>query len=146
MASEPLTSKTLGRWSAQLPPSPCVSIAVVWFFLEVHPQEGLRARSTSFTTPLYRVRRLVRSWALGGAWPENIGLTLIGRIAPHPGLFAMEEIGQDRSIMDVDGSRHRPYGRHGHGMDGLGLAADPDMRLYLLQGVHAEVPLHPLRV
>ena len=30
---------------------------------------------------------------LGGVLPENIGLALIRRVAPHPGLVAMEEIG-----------------------------------------------------
>jgi hypothetical protein len=29
---------------------------------------------------------------LGGVWPEDIGLALIGRVTPHPGLLAVEEI------------------------------------------------------
>ena len=67
---------------------------------------------------------------LGGVLPEDFGLALIGRVAPHPGLLPMEQIGQDRGVMDVGGSRH-------HGVDDLGLAVDPDV------GLHAEVPLVP---
>lgn len=70
--------------------------------------------------------------------PENIGLALIGRITPYPGLLAMEQIRQDRDVMDVGGSGH-------YSMDDLGLAVDPDVGLYPFQGVHAEVPLIPLR-
>ena len=55
-------------------------------------------------------------------------LTLVGRVAPHSGLVAMKEIGQDRGVMDV-GSR-RDYG-----VDHLGFAIDPDM------GFHAKKPL-----
>ena len=29
---------------------------------------------------------------LGSVWPEDIGLALIGRVTPHPGLLAVEEI------------------------------------------------------
>ena len=67
---------------------------------------------------------------LRGVLPEDIGLALIGRIAPHPGLLAMEQIRQDRGVMNVGGSGH-------YGMDDLGLAVDPDV------GLHAEVPLVP---
>ena len=55
-----------------------------------------------------------------GVWPEDIGLALIGRIAPHPRLLAMEEIGQDRGVMDVKGGRHWPYGWQCHGVADLG--------------------------
>ena len=67
---------------------------------------------------------------LGGVLPEDFGLALIGRVAPHPGLLPMEQIGQDRGVMDVGGGGH-------YGMDDFGLAVDPDMRF------HPEVPLVP---
>ena len=71
---------------------------------------------------------------LGSVWPEDIGLALIGRVTPHPGLLAVEEIGQDRGVMDVGGSGHRPYGRHSHGMDDLGLAVDAYMAFTPFRG------------
>ena len=84
--------------------------------------------------PIAAVREVT---GLRGVLPEDIGLALIRRVTPHPGLFAMEEVGQDRGVMNVRRGRH-------YGMNDLGLAVDPDMGLYPLQGVHAEVPLIPL--
>ena len=78
--------------------------------------------------PIAAVREVT---GLRGVLPEDIGLALIRRVTPHPGLFAMEEVGQDRGVMNVRRGRH-------YGMNDLGLAVDPDM------GLHAEVPLIPL--
>ena len=68
---------------------------------------------------------------LGGVLPEDIGLTLIGRVAPHSGLFAVEEIGQDGGVRDVGSGRY-------YSVNHLGFAIDPDM------GFHAKKPLIPL--
>ena len=78
--------------------------------------------------PIAAVREVA---GLGGLRPDHRFLTLVGRIAPDLGLFAMEEIGQDRGVMDVGGGRH-------YRMNDLGLAVDANMRF------HAEVPLIPL--
>ena len=75
--------------------------------------------------PIAAVREVL---GLGGVLSKNIGLALIGRVTPHPGLIAMKKIGEDRGVVNV-GSR-RDYG-----MDDFGLAVDADM------GFHAEVPL-----
>ena len=78
--------------------------------------------------PIAAVREVT---GLRGVLSKTIGLALIRRVTPYPGLFAMEKIGQDRSVMNVRRGRH-------YGMNDLGLAIDPDM------GLHAEVPLIPL--
>ena len=68
---------------------------------------------------------------LRGVLPEDIGLTLVGRVAPDFGFLAMKEIRQDRGVVNVRRGRH-------YGMNDLGFAVHPDM------GFHAEVPLIPL--
>ena len=71
---------------------------------------------------------------LRGVLPEDIGLTLVGRVAPDFGFLAMKEIRQDRGVVDIGGGGHDR-------MDDLGFAVDPDMGLYPLQGVHPKKPL-----
>ena len=71
---------------------------------------------------------------LRGVLPEDIGLTLVGRVAPDFGFLAMKEIRQDRGVVDIGGGGHDR-------MDDLGLAVDPDRGLYPLQGVHPKKPL-----
>ena len=68
---------------------------------------------------------------LRGVLSKTIGLALIRRVTPYPGLFAMEKIGQDGGVMNVRRGRH-------YGMNDLGLAVHADV------GLHAEVPLIPL--
>ena len=70
------------------------------------------------------VREVLR---LRGMLSAGIALALVGRVARDPGLLAMEKIGQDLGVMDIGGSGD-------YRMDDLGLAVDPDMRLYPLQG------------
>ena len=60
--------------------------------------------------------------------PDHRLLTLLGRVTPDLGLFAVEQIGQDRGIVGVGSSR---YDR----MDYLGFTVHAYMSL------HAEVPL-----
>ena len=43
---------------------------------------------------------------LWGVLSKTIGLALIRRVTPYPGLFAMEKIGQDGGVMNVRRSRH----------------------------------------
>ena len=66
-----------------------------------------------------------------GLWcalSDHRPLATVGLITPHPGLVAMQQIGQYRAFSDI--------GRGGdHRMDQLGAAVDTNMRL------HAEVPL-----
>ena len=57
---------------------------------------------------------------LRGVFLEDIGLTLVGGVSPDLGLPAMEEIGQDRGVMDIGGGGH-------NGMDDLRLCC---RRLY----------------
>ena len=75
--------------------------------------------------PVATVREVLN---LGGVLPKNICLAMIRRVALHPGLFAMKEIGQDRGVMDVGSDGH-------YGVYHLGFAVDAYMSL------HAEVPL-----
>ena len=62
-------------------------------------------------------------------------LTLVGRVAPHLGLFAMKEIGLDRGVMDVGSGGH-------YGVNPLWFCCrrlcEP---LPPFRGVHAKKPL-----
>ena len=65
---------------------------------------------------------------LGRIFPNHLALPRIGRIAPHAGLIAMQQIPKQLAVVNVRcGSGHR--------MDQLGLAISTNMRL------HAKVPL-----
>src|SRR5665213_4378526 len=59
---------------------------------------------------------------------DRLTLALIGTIAPHAGLIAMQNVWDGSAIMHI-GRRRR------HRMDNLGLAVDADVRL------HAKIPL-----
>ena len=59
---------------------------------------------------------------------DDIGMPLVGLIAPDAGLFAAQQMRQSQSVGDI-GSRDQ------HGMDELVAAVDGDVRL------HAEIPL-----
>src|SRR5262249_50613676 len=76
------------------------------------------------TTPLGEILRSRRTLA------DHLGLSLIGAIAPHPGFFAVQQVGQDGHIGNV-GRRHHCR------VDDLALAVDPHMRL------HSEVASRP---
>ena len=65
---------------------------------------------------------------LRGVLPEDIGLTLVGRVAPDFGFLAMKEIRQDCGVVDIGGGGHDR-------MDDLGLAVDTNM------GLHPKKPL-----
>ena len=81
--------------------------------------------------PLIPIAAAGEVTGLRGVLSKDIGLTLIRRVTPYPGLVAMKEIGQDRGVMNVRRGRH-------YGMNDLGLTVDPDRGLYPLQGVHAK--------
>lgn len=59
---------------------------------------------------------------------DGLRLPLIGGVAPHPGFFAMEQVGQHLGIVNV---RRRDH----HRVNELGATVDTDMAL------HAEIPL-----
>src|SRR5215471_20643302 len=66
-----------------------------------------------------------------GLWcalPDHRPLAAIGLIAPHPGLLAMQQIGQHRAVGGIGWRGH-------HRVDQLAAAVDAKMRL------HAEIPL-----
>ena len=77
---------------------------------------------------------------LGDVLPEDIGLTLIGRVAPYSGLFAVEEIGQDGGVMDVGSGRYYSVNHLGFSVDAY-VGLHPEVPLVALLGlVHVGVP------
>lgn len=66
--------------------------------------------------------------SLGRVLVDHRRLSGIGAIAPYPGLGAMQQIGQDRRVVDVGGCCHRRVNE-------LGFAVDAKMRL------HPKIPL-----
>jgi IS5 family transposase len=65
---------------------------------------------------------------LGSMLPDHRPLSAVGLITPYPGLLPVQQFGQHRAVGDIGRRRH-------HGVDQLGAAVHPQMRL------HAEIPL-----
>src|SRR6201993_2030318 len=65
---------------------------------------------------------------LGRMLPDHRALSAICLITPHPSLLAVQQLGQHRAVGDIGRGGH-------HGVDRLGAAVDPEMRL------HPEIPL-----
>lgn len=94
-------------------------------FIAVSGAFGSRERLVSARLLLREVARL---WSNGS---DRLGLPAIGRVPPHPGLIAMQELRQRWAVVHV-----RRSGRYR--MDELQLTVDPKVRL------HPEVPLATL--
>src|SRR5207248_3937810 len=58
-------------------------------------------------------------------------LSTVGLITPHAGLLPLQQFGQHRAVCEIGGRRP-------HGVDQLGAAVDPEMRL------HPKIPLDAL--
>ena len=68
--------------------------------------------------PLSPIAAVGEVTGLRGVLSKTIGLALIRRVTPHPGLVAMEEIGQNCGVMNVRSGRH-------YGMNDLVLLSTP---------------------
>ena len=75
------------------------------------------------------VRLLVNEvFCTGRVLAEDLTLSGVRRITPHPGFVAVQQIGQHLTVVHI-------RGRHGNGMNELGLAVHANVAF------HAEVPL-----